>query len=479
MQLTDSAELVKDTNAEVEAWRVATAFKRDILLRPWVISDEQVEKEKKRRRHEQRAAEKERLARVAEENAIVNGRMHRDSSAETILIEQKPKTFIGRRREKKPEAQENQLANVKRQREATAELISPNHKRVKKEPAVDTVADRQRIQEILAQRENLEIAAAKAGRKIVYTTDRRHKVRIKAEKRDQEGFTATSTFARPRRESTLLPTNSESQPAKERVRSIKKHDGTNYASPTRKSSRISPQHKDHPRIKSNSITPLPPRPPSVSPDPEIYSHRELKMIILGHIQSTPLPNFTVSNLRLIPEIESYTTKVAAAQNPQPQRSSLTKPPTTTSAQIFKTYCDVLQTLVQDGNIIRAPPLLAHAYITVGKWNLNNLIQEAITTAQDQARRKLERVEKERIEVENEIVEAWRRPILGAAVRPTGKVMVRGIWIKARQRGGGWRGVTKGVVGEVVKEVLEEEGGWRDIGRGVWEWEVQGGWEYAV
>ncbi|KAF8422549.1 telomere regulation protein Stn1-domain-containing protein [Tirmania nivea] len=483
-------ELVKDTNAEAEAWRAATAFKRDILLKPWVISDEQIEKEKKRRRHEQRvaeraalAAEKERLERIAE-NAAANGRVHRDSSAETILIEQKPKAFIGRRREKKPEDQENQLANVKRAREPTAEPVSPSYKRVKKEPAVDTVSDRRRIQEILAQRENLEIAAVKAGRKAVYTTEARHKVRIKEEERDEEERDEEERDEKERDEKE----RDESKPPraggemKARVRSTRGHDRTRRASSaaiaTRRSSRIPSQHKDRPRIKSESVAAPPPPAP---PDPEIYTHRSLKLVILSHIQNTPLPNFTVSNLRLIPEIEEYTAKVAAAQNAPPQPSSSTNPPaaTTTSAQIFKAYCDVLQTLVHDGNIMRVPPPSAHAYVAVGKWNLNDLIQEAMASAKGLARQKHERAEKERIDAENEEVETWRRPAYGAAARPTGRVTVRSIWMKARARGGGWQGVTKGVVAEVVNEVLEGEGGWSDVGRGIWEWEVQGGWEPAV
>ncbi|KAF8467622.1 hypothetical protein BDZ91DRAFT_656858, partial [Kalaharituber pfeilii] len=41
-------ELLKDTNAEVDAWASGTKFKRDVLLKPWVIPEKEVQKVKRK-----------------------------------------------------------------------------------------------------------------------------------------------------------------------------------------------------------------------------------------------------------------------------------------------------------------------------------------------------------------------------------------------------------------------------------------------
>lgn len=475
------AELVTDTNAEVQAWRLANDFKRDNLLKPWVISKDELEGLK--RRAAKRAAEKEKLGRIAEETETLNeSSMHQDPGVE---MEEKPKVFYGKRREKKVKiediqpGEDNQAVKVKREREMSMEPPSTSQKRIKREPAIDTVADRKMIQQRLDKMENEHITAAKAGKKIIYATETRHKVRIKQETPDldEKPFASSSKSTRSHSKHNSLRAGVESR-IRDRARPSKENERSKLVASSSATSRTASRTHRIRSERSESTAPLLPPPPPAPPDPEIYTHRSLKLVILSHIQTAPMPNFTISSLRLVPEIEMYIAKVVAAQNPQLSSSTKATKTTSLSALIFKTYCDVLQTLVQDGNLIRVPPHSSHAYIAVGKWNLGDLIEEAIATAKSQAVRKLKQME--RITEEEEGVQVWRRPVYGAIARPTGRIAVRSIWLKAQARGGGWQGVTKGVVAEVVREVLEEEGGWKDVGKGIWEWEIQElGWEYAI
>lgn len=454
----------------MEAWQLATVFKRNLLLEPWVIPNELMEKEK-RKRHEQcaeRALKKARLPRKAGEH-VSEKPGHREFSTETTLLKvEKPKIFYGKRREKKPNNSENISVKSRGERDIETPTVAL---RIKSEPVLDTVADRLRIQQILQQREDLELAAVKEGKKLVYPTIDRKKIKPEEDSKNVfkvQYFSAASKTRPPQFENNSSSTHSYAKSKREVYRTSEL---TSSLSSTKSNAcPISSKFQSIGHVDSESTVLSPVLPRSLPTPPETFTHRSLKLLILTYIHTTPIPNFTISSLRLTPEIEAYATKVAQVQNPQAAPT-----PVVTSGLIFKTYCDVLQTLVHDGNLIRVRPYSSYAYIAVGKWNLGDLIEEAVITAKAQALRKLERKEQERVNIgASVVVEVWKKPMYGANIPPVGRVAVRSIWLKTQARGGGWEGVTKGVVAEVVKEVLEEQGGWKDVGRGLWEWKADTG-----
>lgn len=460
----------------MEAWKVATAFKRDLLLKPWVISNEAIEKEK-RKRHEQfiaeRASKKARLPWTTEESAS-GKRDHRGSSAGTIVPKEKSRVFYGKRREKRP----NDLGiKIKREQDVEIPTMGSIRELDKSGPELDTVADRQKIQEILQQREDLELAAVIAGKKVVYPTTDRKKIGAEGGSRhvsNVQYFSAASKIGASQFEPNSSSAHDQGKSKREVYQAYERYSNLSFSKQNGCiiSSKLLPIGRSV-GIKSIETTPSPALSRSPQPPPEIYTHRSLKLLILSHIHTAPMPNFTISSLRLTPKIEAHATKVAQAQNPQVASTTSV----ITSGLIFKAYCDVLQTLVDDGNLIRVQPYSSYAYAAVGKWNLGDLIQEAIDIAKAQALRKLERKKLDGINQEAGVVEIQKKTTYGANTSPVGRVAVRSIWLKTQARGGGWEGVTKGVVAEVVREVLEEQGEWKDVGRGLWEWEAVTEWSY--
>ena len=92
-------------------------------------------------------------------------------------------------------------------------------------------------------------------------------------------------------------------------------------------------------------------------------------------------------------------------------------------------------LVRDGNIItpnkQSQMSIDETFIVVGKWNLG--------------------------------------PTIKVVAKRDGKIVVRDMWNKIVGWGNGWEGTTKGVVGEIVEQVLTGIGGeqWVESKPGVW------------
>ena len=432
-------EVLPDTNAEVTAWKTAGDFKRDILLKPW-----------------------------QDEKLMLKGRQFLQTQSEEV--------FRGKRRDKRlahEGTQINQLQQVSARSDgAIMPLLlrseRPNqgrgmdsssliHKGTKSE-TVDTFRDRNRIQEAVLKWEALEIAAAIAGTKPVYPKHEHPRLRMKEDKIQIQERPEDEEFSEGRFASAV-----------ESFRYLDRHKspGCKWSLSSTSGFRRPSSHKSQIRkyriikpVRPETVTPLsPPIPtafPPPPPDSAIYTSRNLKHVILTKIITGGMNNFTLSNLRVIPEIESYTTAVALSQ-----RSPSNSKTILTSALIFETYCDVLSTLVDDGNIIRVPsPSSYHTYISVGRWNLEDLVMEAAVVAKAKATRMRER---------EEVLEVGQRGVYVAGKTASTTVAVRSIWKKAQAQGGGWEGVTKGVVAEVVKEVLEDQEGWLEISHGIWEW----------
>ena len=94
----------------------------------------------------------------------------------------------------------------------------------------------------------------------------------------------------------------------------------------------------------------------------------------------------------------------------------------------------LNLLLRDGNIIlpkKSSIGLNETFIVVGKWNLGSTIK--------------------------------------SVAKRDGKVVVKELWKKIMSWGSGWEGTTKGVVGDIVEEVLcgIEGEEWVESKSGVW------------
>ncbi|OLL21678.1 CST complex subunit STN1 [Neolecta irregularis DAH-3] len=145
----------------------------------------------------------------------------------------------------------------------------------------------------------------------------------------------------------------------------------------------------------------------------------LKLLILQYLETNDLHDFTISHLRSTPEIEDGARLVA-----QPS----------TSANVHYTLCQVLKSLIHDGNII----LENQVYIVIGEWNIGEIINQQAAEAKRKSKN-----------------------------HPNLTLRVSKVWAQVTGRGGPWRGVSKGVVGEIIQDMLLKSGKWRNVGAGRW------------
>jgi hypothetical protein len=155
--------------------------------------------------------------------------------------------------------------------------------------------------------------------------------------------------------------------------------------------------------------------------PYLHSIRNLKLFLLSKLKS--FQTFTLPTLLSSPEILHAATCVTRNDT----RGTFSE------RDIRNTLQSTVLLLLGDGNVILSPLRDAdeQKYITVGPWNLGATVR-------------------------------------GIAKRE-GKVVVRDIWRKVGLWGNGWAGVTKGVIGSVVEEVLTTWEGqeWVESKAGVW------------
>jgi hypothetical protein len=153
-----------------------------------------------------------------------------------------------------------------------------------------------------------------------------------------------------------------------------------------------------------------------------HSLRNLKLLILSHINT--LSRFTPAELLSLENIHFATTCVANHDFPR----------NATEREIKSILLGALDLLLRDGNII-LPKMssigLNETFIVVGKWNLGSTIK--------------------------------------SVAKRDRKVVVRELWQKIISWGSGWEGTTKGVVGDIVEEVLGGIQGeeWVESKSGVW------------
>lgn len=149
-----------------------------------------------------------------------------------------------------------------------------------------------------------------------------------------------------------------------------------------------------------------------------HSVRNLKLLILSHINT--LQKFTPTELLELENIHFAATCVANHDFPKG----------ITERDVKSILLGAINLLLRDGNIIKQQTI-EETYIVVGKWNLGSTIK--------------------------------------SVAKRDGKIIVRALWKKILSWGNGWEGITKGVVGGVVEEVLcgIEGEEWVESKTGVW------------
>ena len=147
-----------------------------------------------------------------------------------------------------------------------------------------------------------------------------------------------------------------------------------------------------------------------------HSIRNLKLLILSHINT--LRHFTPSELLALENIHFAATCVANHDI----RKAITE------RDVSNTLRGAINLLLRDGNII---PKQEETFMVVGEWNLG--------------------------------------PTIKSIAKRDGKVIVRELWKKIVEWRNGWEGITKGVVGMVVEDVLTGIEGeeWVESKPGVW------------
>jgi hypothetical protein len=158
-----------------------------------------------------------------------------------------------------------------------------------------------------------------------------------------------------------------------------------------------------------------------------HSTRYLKLLILSHINT--LQRFTPAELLALENIHFAATCVANHDFPKG----------VTERIVTSIFLGTINLLLRDGNIILPKQQsingnnksLDETFIVVGRWNLGSTIK--------------------------------------SVAKRDGKVIVRELWKKIVAWGNGWEGITKGVVGGVVEEVLTSINGeeWIETKSGIW------------
>jgi len=153
----------------------------------------------------------------------------------------------------------------------------------------------------------------------------------------------------------------------------------------------------------------------------------LKIFVLEYLKVNAIENISLSTLRSVSTIENFVSAIVQRYPVKPL--SETSEPLSISAQIFQTLLNVLNILVQDGNLV-CKSRSNYLYITVGRWNMEEIINHLCSQA---------------------------------ACEISGRLYARDVWKAAQSRGGPWTTVTKNVVADICKEVLAGNVHWEEKG----------------
>jgi len=168
-----------------------------------------------------------------------------------------------------------------------------------------------------------------------------------------------------------------------------------------------------------------------------HSSRNLKLLVLSHLNR--LRRFTAGQLLEMEDIK-YGATCVATRNLK-LRTNAEGEVIVKERDIISTLVGALNLLVRDGNIITSASKrdnnldpsqdAQRAFIVVGKWNLGSTINTIAKTE--------------------------------------GKVVIKEVWEKVKDWGNGWEGTSKGVIEEIVEQVMIGIEGqeWLESEPGVW------------
>lgn len=170
---------------------------------------------------------------------------------------------------------------------------------------------------------------------------------------------------------------------------------------------------------------------------DLHSSRNLKLLVLSHLNS--LRRFTAGQLLEMEDIK-YGATCVAIRNLK-LRTNSEGEVIVKDRDIASTLVGALNLLVRDGNLITSASKwnenfdpsrdAQRAFIVVGKWNLGSTIR--------------------------------------TIARNEGKVVIKEVWEKVKGWGNGWEGTSKGVIEEIVEQVMTGIEGqeWLESEPGIW------------